>query len=78
MIQMMKKIMKTERKMNKKKSKKKKVEIKIKLWINASKKRFKIKIFKKIIKVAQKHYNKINYKVCMMTIRYYFITKIKN
>ena len=72
---MMKRIIKT-RKMNKKKSKKEKDEIK--LWTNASKKRSKIKIIKKIIKVAQRHYNKINYKDYMMTIKYYFITKTKN
>ena len=73
-ILMMKRIMKI-RKMNKKKSN---PEIKIKLLTNASKKRSKIKIIKKIIKVAQRHCNKINYKDCMMTIKYYFITKIKN
>lgn len=67
-------------KMKKKKSnkKKKKFEIKIKLWINAYKIRFKVKIIKKIIKAARRHYNKINYKDCMMTIKYCFITKIKN
>ena len=66
------------RKNNKKKSKKRRVEIKIKLWMNASKRESKINIIKKIIKDAQRHYNKINYKDCMMTTKYYFITKIKN